>query len=156
MGCGGQGVVTLLRAGQVASAADVNLETLRYYERVGILPEPDRSLGGQRQYGPEAVTTIRIVKALQRLGFTLSEVSDLLQSGRHRHHSTDPALQEAIAAKIIDIDERIADLRAVRASLLAATSAGCADLTVCAGTPACPLPFTQLDRAPTAARVRQA
>jgi len=145
--------VTLLRAGQVASAAGVNLETLRYYERLGILPEPDRTLGGQRQYGPEAVTTVRIVKALQRLGFTLAEVSDLLRSGRHRHHSTDPALQEAITAKIIDIDRRIADLRAVRASLLAAITAGCEDLSVCAGTPACPLPFTQLDRASTAAPV---
>ena len=138
--------MTLLRAGQVASAAGVNLETLRYYERLGILPEPDRTLGGQRQYAPEAVTTVRIVKALQRLGFTLAEVSDLLQSGRHRHKSADPALQQAITAKIIDIDQRIADLRAVRASLLAAITAGCEDLTVCAGTPACPLPFMQLDR----------
>lgn len=136
----------MLRAGQVASAAGVNLETLRYYERLGILPEPDRTLGGQRQYAPEAVTTVRIVKALQRLGFTLAEVSDLLQSGRHRHKSADPALQQAITAKIIDIDQRIADLRAVRASLLAAITAGCEDLTVCAGTPACPLPFMQLDR----------
>ena len=138
--------MTLLRAGQVASAAGVNLETLRYYERLGILPEPDRTLGRQRQYAPEAVTTVRIVKALQRLGFTLAEVSDLLQSGRHRHKSADPALQQAITAKIIDIDQRIADLRAVRASLLAAITAGCEDLTVCAGTPACPLPFMQLDR----------
>jgi DNA-binding transcriptional MerR regulator len=147
--------MTLLRAGQVASAAGVNLETLRYYERLGVLPEPDRTLGGQRQYGPEAVTTVRIVKALQRLGFTLAEVSELLQSGRHQHRSTDPALQEAITPKIIDIDQRIADLQAVRASLLAAITAGCEDLTVCAGTPACPLPFTELDRASTAARVRQ-
>ena len=148
--------MTVLRAGQVASAAGVNLETLRYYERLGILPEPDRTSGGQRQYRVEAVTTLRIVKALQRLGFTLAEVSELLQSGRHRHNSSDPVLQEAINAKIIDIDQRISDLRTVRAALLAASSAGCEDLTVCAGTPACPLPFTDLDHASTAAPAQQA
>lgn len=140
--------MTGLRAGEVAKAAGVKLDTLRYYERRGILGEPDRTLGGQRQYPAEAITVIRIVKALQRLGFTLAEVSELLESGRHRHLSTTPALRAAITTKVSDIDRRIADLQSVRASLLAALSAGCKDLTTCAGTPGCPLPFTQLELRP--------
>jgi MerR family transcriptional regulator, mercuric resistance operon regulatory protein len=48
----------------------VNVQTLRYYERHGLLDEPDRSLGGHRMYPPETVTVLRVIKAAQRLGFT--------------------------------------------------------------------------------------
>ena len=143
--------MTGLRIGEVAAAARVRLDTLRYYERRGLIPEPDRTLGGHRQYTAETVTTLRIVKALQRLGFTLDEIADLLHTGRHRHRSRDPVLRDAITAKVADIDRRIADLQTVRAALLAAVSAGCEDLSRCAGTPGCPLPFPELDRADHAA-----
>src|ERR1700737_4586063 len=68
-----------LRSGEVADAAGVNIQTLRYYERRGLLHEPDRTLGGHRLYPPEAVTVLRVIKAAQRLGFTLDEVADLLE-----------------------------------------------------------------------------
>ncbi|MFJ9765668.1 MerR family DNA-binding transcriptional regulator [Streptomyces erythrochromogenes] len=55
--------------GQVAQAAGVNIQTLRYYERRGLLAEPDRSHGGHRLYGHDAVTALRVIKASQRLGF---------------------------------------------------------------------------------------
>ena len=55
-----------LRAGQVATAAGVNLQTLRYYERRGLLQEPDRTLGGHRVYPAEAVTLLRVIKTAQR------------------------------------------------------------------------------------------
>jgi DNA-binding transcriptional MerR regulator len=71
-----------LRSGQDAAAAGVNIETLRYYERRGLLAEPDRSPGGHRLCGAETVTTLRVIKAAQRLGFTLEEVADLLDVGR--------------------------------------------------------------------------
>ena len=70
-----------MRRGQVAAAAGVNIETLRYYERRGLLTEPARSPGGHRLYPPETVTVVRVVKAAQRLGFTLDEVADLLELG---------------------------------------------------------------------------
>jgi DNA-binding transcriptional MerR regulator len=79
--CGGDG----LRSGQVAAAAGVNVETLRYYERRGLLAVPDGSPGGHRLYPAEAVTVLRVIKTAQRLGFTLDEVADLLEVGRHRH-----------------------------------------------------------------------
>lgn len=56
----------------------MNARTLRYYERRGLLAEPERTLGGHRQYPQQAVTVLRVIKAPQRLGFTLDEVADLL------------------------------------------------------------------------------
>ncbi len=137
-----------MRSAQVARAAGVNQQTLRYYERRGLLAEPIRSPGGHRLYPPEAVTVLRVIKAAQRLGFSLDEVADLLQTGRHRHGDADAGLQTRAAAKIAEIDARINDLQVMRASLITAMEAGCDDLMVCATTDACPLPFTDLARLP--------
>jgi DNA-binding transcriptional MerR regulator len=135
-----------LRSAQVARAAGVNQQTLRYYERRGLLAEPERSPGGHRLYPPEAVTVLRVIKAAQRLGFSLDEVADLLQTGRHRHGGVDAGLQARAAAKIAEIDARIDDLHAIRATLVTAMEAGCNDLMACATTEECPLPFTDIAR----------
>jgi MerR family mercuric resistance operon transcriptional regulator len=131
-----------LRSGQVAAAAGVNLQTLRYYERRGLLAEPDRSLGGHRLYPPEAVTVLRVIKAAQRLGFTLDEVAELLAAGRRGHR--DAGLQARAAAKLAEVEARIADLQVIRTTLVAAIDAGCDDLVACAASPCCPLPFSEL------------
>ncbi|WP_329299435.1 MerR family transcriptional regulator [Streptomyces sp. NBC_00659] len=133
-----------LRSGQVADAAGVNIQTLRYYERRGLLAEPDRSPGGHRLYGGEAVTTLRIIKAAQRLGFTLDEVAELLETGRHRHGRPVAGLQERAAAKLAEVDAKIADLTTIRTALVTAVEAGCDDLTECAANACCPIPFTDL------------
>src|SRR5215212_7839201 len=105
-----------MRSAQLACAAGVNQQTLRYYERRGLLAEPDRSPGGHRLYPPEAVTVLRVIKAAQRLGFTLEEVADLLEVGRHRHRPTsgrrasDAGLQQRAQAKLAEVEERITDL----------------------------------------------
>ncbi|MDP3890384.1 MerR family transcriptional regulator, partial [Nocardioides sp.] len=96
-----------LRAGQVAQAAGVNVETLRYYERRGLLPEPERTLGGHRLYPEQAITTIRVIKAAQRLGFTLEEVAELLDAGRH-HHGTRAGLRARTETKLAEVEQRIA------------------------------------------------
>ena len=116
-----------MRSAQVARAAGVNQQTLRYYERRGLLAEPIRSSGGHRLYPPEVVTVLRVIKAAQRLGFSLDEVADLLQIGRHRHGDADAGLQTRAAAKIAEIDARINDLQVMRASLITAMEAGCDD-----------------------------
>lgn len=135
-----------LRSGDVAAQAGVNPQTLRYYERRGLLAEPERSNGGHRMYDEQAVTVLRVIKAAQRLGFTLEEVAELLEVGRHRHGRPAPGLQERAAAKIAEVDARIADLTAIRATLSAAVEAGCDDLTVCASSDCCPIPFTDLSK----------
>jgi DNA-binding transcriptional MerR regulator len=143
-----------LRSGQVAAAADVNVETLRYYERRGLLAEPDRSPGGHRLYPAETVTVLRVIKAAQRLGFTLEEVADLLEVGRHRHRAArgsrarDAGLQARAQAKLVEVEERITDLVTIRGNLRAALDAGCADLIECAGNDCCPIPFETLTTRP--------
>jgi len=134
---------TGLRAGQVAKAVGVNIETLRYYERRGIIPKPDRSLGGHRLYGDDTVTVLRVIKAAQRLGFTLDEVAELLEAGRH-HHGAPAGLQSRTDAKLAEINEKIADLEVIRDSLIAARDAGCDDLMQCADEECCPIPFVQI------------
>ena len=94
-----------LRAGEVADAAGVNRETLRYYERRGLLESPDRSPGGHRLYDQQAVTTLRVIKAAQRLGFTLDEVADLLETGRRR--GRDQGLQSRARTKLVEVEERL-------------------------------------------------
>jgi DNA-binding transcriptional MerR regulator len=134
-----------MRAGQVAAAAGVNLQTLRYYERRGLLAEPDRTLGGHRVYPDEAVTLLRVIKTAQRLGFTLAEVADLLETGFHHHgRRVDAVLQARAAAKLAEVEQKITDLTVIRDTLQEAVDAGCDDLIACAGSPFCPLPFTDL------------
>jgi MerR family transcriptional regulator, mercuric resistance operon regulatory protein len=138
-----------LRSGEVATAAGVNLQTLRYYERRGLLEEPHRSDGGHRMYPRDAVTTLRVIKAVQRLGFTLDEIADLLEAGRHHHGAgPDAGLRRRATAKLAEIDAKIADLQSIRATLTSALEAGCDDLATCASTPGCPLPFTDLAGGP--------
>jgi DNA-binding transcriptional MerR regulator len=135
-----------LRSGQVAEAAGVNLQTLRYYERRGLLAEPERSLGGHRLYPPEAVTVLRVIKVAQRLGFTLAEITDLLEAGQHRHGRSERGLHARAAVKLEDVEARIADLRVIADSLRTALEVGCDDLVECATAPGCPLPFADLGR----------
>ena len=136
--------MTGCRAGQLAAAAGVNLQTLRYYERRGLLTPAERTLGGHRVYSPESVTRLRVIKAAQRLGFTLAEVAELLAAGAHRHGGRDEGLQVRAAAKLTEVEDKIADLMVIRDRLRAAMDAGCDDLLVCAESDCCPLPFTDM------------
>jgi DNA-binding transcriptional MerR regulator len=136
-----------LRSGELAEAAGVNLQTLRYYERRGLLAEPRRSTGGHRLYPPEALIVLRVIKTAQRLGFTLDEVAELVDLGTHRHgRRANTSLQRRAAAKLTEIESKIADLQVIATSLRAALDAGCDDLATCATTDCCPLPFADLDR----------
>jgi DNA-binding transcriptional MerR regulator len=131
-----------LRINDVAQAAGVNRETVRYYERRGLLEQPDRSPGGHRLYDDRAVQTLRIIKASQRLGFTLAEVADLLEVGRRRHR--DSGLQARAQAKLVEVEARMADLATIRDNLVVALDAGCDDLHECATSDCCPLPFVEI------------
>lgn len=131
-----------LRSGQVAAAAGVNVQTLRYYERRGLLSEPDRSLGGHRLYPQQTVTLLRIIKAAQRLGFTLEEVADLIEATQLRGRRADAGLRARAAAKLAEVDAKLAELTTVRDTLRATLEAGCDDLLACSESPCCPIPFT--------------
>lgn len=134
--------MTGLRSGQVARAAGVNQQTLRYYERRGLLADPGRTLGGHRQYPAETVTVLRVIKTAQRLGFSLDEVAELMQPDRHWHHDgPDAGLPVRLADKLAEVEAKIADLTVIARTLRAALETGCEDLIECADVPHCPLPF---------------
>ncbi|MEU4219368.1 MerR family transcriptional regulator [Actinoplanes sp. NPDC026623] len=133
-----------LRTGEVAERAGVNIQTLRYYERRGLLAEPHRSNGGHRLYPPGTVALLRVIKTAQRLGFTLDEVAELLDTGRRRHPP--PDLRERAIGKIAEIDRRIADLTTIRATLAEVVDARCDSLTDCTCAD-CPIPFLTIGTA---------
>jgi len=139
---------TSMRSGEVAAAAGVNLQTLRYYERRGLIEKPDRSLGGHRLYRSEAVTVLRVIKAAQRLGFTLEEVGDLLDAGRHHHRRADAGLTARAERKLAEVETKIADLEVIAATLRATIAAGCEDIVECAGNSCCPIPFATIVEEP--------
>ncbi|MFX6250319.1 MerR family transcriptional regulator, partial [Acinetobacter baumannii] len=74
-----------LTIGAFAKAAGVNVETIRFYQRKGLLPEPDKPAGGIRRYGETDVVRVRFMKSAQRLGFSLEEIGELLrlEDGTH-------------------------------------------------------------------------
>jgi DNA-binding transcriptional MerR regulator len=108
----------------VAQRAGVNVETLRYYERRGLLPEPARMPGGHRRYDEDTVRFLRAIKEAQAAGFTLGEIEDYLTVVRRGRVPAPEALRARAAAKIGQIDARIAGLRRMREEL--ARIAGCA------------------------------
>src|SRR5262245_16058932 len=118
-----------MRVGEVAARAGVNVETLRYYERRGLLPEPDRSPSGHRRYDEETVRFLRAIKEAQALGFTLAEIAEYLGSRGTR--STSEALRVRMAAKIDEIDARIAGLRRMREELARVVGCACDSLDHC-------------------------
>lgn len=104
-----------LRIGQVARAAAVNVQTLRYYERQGLLPAPRRTPAGYRVYAADTVDTLRAIKRAQALGFTLRDIRELITIRSRRRSAS--AVGDMVAGKIGEIDEKIRDLRRMRRSL---------------------------------------
>lgn len=104
-------MATDLTIGKLADAAGVNVETIRYYQRRGLLDEPAKPQGGHRRYTPDQVKRIRFIKRAQALGFTLTEVSGLLQlNGGYACAET----QALALRKLALIERKIADLTAMR------------------------------------------
>jgi DNA-binding transcriptional MerR regulator len=120
-----------VRAGEVARRAGVNVETLRYYQRRGLLPEPARMPGGHRRYDEETVRFLCAVKEAQAAGFTLAEIEDYLKVVRRGRMPASQALRVRAAAKIGQIDVRIARLRRMRDELARIAGCACESLDHC-------------------------
>lgn len=106
----------LLTAGRLASQADVHIETIRYYERRGLLPDPPRTESGYRLYDAESVTRLRFIKEAQELGFTLEEIQGLLALRVDKETSCADVRRRA-EGKAADIEAKIASLQAMHAAL---------------------------------------
>jgi DNA-binding transcriptional MerR regulator len=108
----------------------VNVETLRYYERRGLLPQPEREPSGQRRYSEETVRLLRAIKDAQAVGFTLAEIAEYLRAAR-RSGPAPEELRIRMAAKIDQIDSRIAELRRMREELARIVGCACESLDHC-------------------------
>jgi DNA-binding transcriptional MerR regulator len=94
--------------GEVARRAGVGVETVRFYERQGLLAEPDRKASGYRQYGAEAVSVLRFIRRAKQLGFTLKEIQGLLAL-RLDAAATRADVRRQARAKLADVEEKIRD-----------------------------------------------
>jgi MerR family mercuric resistance operon transcriptional regulator len=107
----------VLTIGKLANAAAVNVETIRYYQRRGLLPEPLKTLGSIRHYSESEVLRIHFIKSAQRLGFTLEEISLLLKldDGTQCTEAREIAEQKlsSVRAKLVDLNKIEATLAAL-------------------------------------------
>lgn len=102
--------------GKVATAAGVNVETIRFYQRRGLLSEPPKAEGGFRYYEKSTIARVRFVKRAQTLGFSLDEIAGLLDL---QESSACAPTHAAALQKLSLVDERIADLKRIRVRLKA-------------------------------------
>lgn len=100
--------------GRLAREAGVNVETVRFYQRRGLMLEPDRPAGGIRRYSPGDVARVSFIKAAQRLGFSLDEIAELLMLDDGASCAQARARAER---KLLEVRSRIADLRQIEAAL---------------------------------------
>ena len=98
----------------VAQAAGVNVETIRFYQRRGLLTEPHKPAGGIRRYGDAEVARMQFIKAAQRIGFTLDEIAQLLQLDDGTQCSQARAIAER---KLADVRQRLQDLQRIETAL---------------------------------------
>ena len=105
-----------MKIGELASKAEVNIDTVRYYERQGLLPAPQRLRSGYRQYQPQDVSRLRFVRRAKALGFTLLEIRDLLELSAQRGKDM-AGMKAAAMHKLNDVEEKLGELTRIRDGL---------------------------------------
>lgn len=106
-----------MRIGELAEQAGVNPKTVRYYEGIGLLPAPGRLASGYRDYTDDDVERLRFVRTAQRLGLSLSEISEILTL-RERGERPCEYVLEVLDRQLADLDRRLADMAALRQELV--------------------------------------
>lgn len=121
-----------LTIGHLAKEAGVNPETVRYYERQGLLPKPPRSASGYRQFPTDAARRLRFIRRAQELGLSLKEIRELL-SLRVSRNTTSRHIRARAEAKIADVEAKIKSLESMKKTLRKLTSVcdGCVPLAEC-------------------------
>lgn len=99
--------------GQLADAAKVNVETIRYYERQGLIEQPIKPKQGYRQYPQETLTTILFIKRAQQLGFTLAEIASLIDLSTGSCHD----VQVLTETKLLTVRQKLKDLKRLKKNL---------------------------------------
>ena len=119
-----------LKIGQLAQRAAVNLQTIRYHEREGLLPEPRRLSSGYRLYTDSMVRRVRFIKRAQEIGFSLAEIRELLSLRADGQRNEVRAIAQA---KIADIEDKMRTLKAMKTVLnrLTERCSGCGPTSEC-------------------------
>lgn len=122
-----------MRIGELARAAGVGVETIRYYERRGLLPAPPRTNGRYRSYETDDLARVRFIRRAKTLGFALGDIAELL-SLRDDEATSCAEVGRRAAAKLADLDRRMGELAAIRRALasLAASCGAAAEPGTCA------------------------
>jgi len=107
--------------GALAETAGINVETIRFYQRKGLMPEPEKPYGSIRRYGAAELARVRFIKSAQRLGFSLEEVGELLKLEDGARCSEARLLAEQ---KLVDVRQKLSDLQRIE-SVLAGLVARC-------------------------------
>ncbi|MEO8661050.1 MAG: heavy metal-responsive transcriptional regulator [Bryobacteraceae bacterium] len=105
-----------LTIGRLAERGGVNLETVRYYEREGLMPPPPRNPSGHRTYSPSAVRRLRFIRRCQELGFSLYEIKELLALRSDPEQPCAEVIRQ-IDGKTAEVERRIAQLRTIHRAL---------------------------------------
>lgn len=111
-----------LSIGQVAKEADVNIQTIRYYERVGLIPKAQRRESGYRQFSAEDILRIQFIKHAQAAGFLLKEIKELLAL-KVDPDTTCEDVRKRAETKTVEIDEKIREAKRMRQALVKLTAA---------------------------------
>lgn len=109
-------ILPIMKIGQVAKQSEVGIETIRFYERKGLLAQPPQTYGGFREYSKEAIAKIRFIKRAKDLGFSLSEISELLTLETNPNATCADVRHRAVG-KISAIQERVNDLQRMKRAL---------------------------------------
>ena len=132
-----RGTVTIMQIGEIAGQAGLSTKALRYYERVGLIDEPDRTPSGYRTYDESVLDRLRFIRAAQAVGLTLGEIRGVIA---FRDQGTPPCgyVLELIESRAADLDRRITELRRLRDELRSLAQHGralspeaCSDNLVC-------------------------
>jgi DNA-binding transcriptional MerR regulator len=110
------GETSPLKIGEVARRADIGVETLRFYERSGLLDRPARTEGGYRLYDAGALKTLEFIKRAQSLGFTLEEIKRIIAESRAGQRPC-AEVRETVRRRLAELDEQMAQIRRYRNAL---------------------------------------
>ena len=124
--------MSLFTIGEVAKQTGISVETVRFYEKQGLITKPQRTSAGYRQYSPEAIRKVHFIRRAKAAGFTLNDIGELLALRREPGASCSDVKQRALK-KIAEVDQKIKDLRKIRGALdrLATKCSGTGGLDNC-------------------------
>ncbi len=111
-----------MKIGELATRAHVRIDTVRYYERQGLLPKPQRQASGYRSYDPTDVSRLQFIRRAKALGFSLIDIRELLALSE-RHDGDMAGLKTAASAKLVEVEGKLAELTRIREALETLVSA---------------------------------